>query len=360
MRALVSIAACLAIGGIASAQWSDDFNRPDGPIGGAWTVVSGSWAIISNQGTHTTAPAHEYLLHNVATAPYDQAVIELDVFAPGSGSQFSAVLIGLGGTDTIQVKIQDQVAGTPGFSNVGIYHMTSPSTWGAWTGTGTGFGTLSAPFLSGRMKVYFPDPNTLVLEVDTDFNGTPDQTYTKDNVLSIAPNLGTGLGIMCWGSTALFDNWTAQGGGAPPVVNYCTAGTSTNGCNATMSATNQPSLTQAAPCVLTITNVEGQKSGIVFYGLSPASGSWCTIGGTSLLCVKAPTQRTITATSGGTIGACDGSIALDWDAYQLANPSALGNPWLAGAKVYAQGWYRDPPACKTTNMSDAVELTYVP
>jgi hypothetical protein len=358
MNAGISIAACLALGGIASAQWSDDFNRPDGPIGGSWIVQNGTWAIVSNQGAHTSSPPNEILEHSVASLAYDQAVVELDVFSPGSTSQFSAVVIGLNGTHTIMVKIQDQVAGTPGFSNIGIYYRIGLGSWGAWPGTGTGFAALTAPFVAGRLKVYFSNPNTLVAEIDTDFNGTPDQTYTKDNVLSFAAGIGTGYGISGWGTTALFDNWEVNGS-TPPVVNYCTAGTSTSGCNATIAASNQPSLTQAAPCVLTISSVEGQKSGIVFYGLAPASGAWC-LGGTSFLCVKAPTQRTITAASGGTIGACDGSIGLDWDAYQLGNPSALGNPWLAGAKVYAQGWYRDPPACKTTNMSDAVELTYVP
>jgi hypothetical protein len=144
-------------------------------------------------------------------------------------------------------------------------------------------------------------------------------------------------------------------------VSYCTAGTSTAGCNATLTASAQPSVTQANPCVLTTSNVEGQKSGILFYGIdntgySPAQ--WGT--GSSFLCVKAPTQRTTTQSSGGTLGLCDGVIALDWNAYQLANPTSLGNPFVAGAKVYAQCWYRDPPASKTTSLSDAVEMTYAP
>jgi hypothetical protein len=150
-------------------------------------------------------------------------------------------------------------------------------------------------------------------------------------------------------------------GGAPP-TSYCTAGTSTNGCNPAISASAQPSVSQANACTLTVANVEGQKSGIVFYGIdntgfSPAGWG---VGGTSYLCVKPPTQRTYSQPSGGTIGLCDGTLTLDWNAWQLANPAALGNPWAAGQKVYAQGWYRDPPAVKTTNLSDAVEMTYVP
>jgi hypothetical protein len=78
------------------------------------------------------------------------------------------------------------------------------------------------------------------------------------------------------------------------------------------------------------------------------------------LCVKSPTQRTVVQSSGGTAGACDGQLVLDWNAFQTANPASLGNPWMAGDKVFVQGWYRDPPAVKTTNLTDAVELTYVP
>jgi hypothetical protein len=64
--------------------------------------------------------------------------------------------------------------------------------------------------------------------------------------------------------------------------------------------------------------------------------------------------------SGGTAGQCNGSLAQDWNAYQSANPGSLGHPFSSGQKFFAQAWYRDPPAPKTTNLSDAVELTMVP
>jgi hypothetical protein len=44
----------------------------------------------------------------------------------------------------------------------------------------------------------------------------------------------------------------------------------------------------------------------------------------------------------------------------MANPSALGQPWMAGDKAYLQAWYRDPAAVKTTNLSGGLELTYQP
>jgi hypothetical protein len=142
-------------------------------------------------------------------------------------------------------------------------------------------------------------------------------------------------------------------------VSYCTAGTTTNGCLASISASANPSVSFANACNISVANVEGQKNGILFYGLASNSVPWAS-GSNSFLCVKPPTQRTGTQTSGGTMNACDGSFALNWNAYQMANPTALGNPWAVGNKAYVQAWFRDPPAVKTTNLSDGLELTYQP
>ncbi len=141
---------------------------------------------------------------------------------------------------------------------------------------------------------------------------------------------------------------------------YCTAGASTNGCTPSINANVQPNTANNAGCVITTTGVEGQKQGLVFYGVNNTGFTptpW-GVGGTSFLCVKPPTTRLGAPTnSGGTFGQCDGSYVINWDAFQLANPSALGNPWALGDKVFVQSWYRDPAAVKTSNLSNAVELT---
>jgi len=147
---------------------------------------------------------------------------------------------------------------------------------------------------------------------------------------------------------------------APTPLVYCTAGTTTNNCTPAISASAQPSVTAANPCSIAIANVEGQKSGLIFYAIAGSQAlPWSTTS-TSFLCVKTPTQRSLAQNSGGTNGMCDGSLTLDWNAFQAANSGALGNPWSVGDKAYVQGWFRDPPAPKTTNLTDAVELTYVP
>ncbi len=216
-----------------------------------------------------------------------------------------------------------------------------------------------------------------------DANGVQTAYFDGTGVLSSAQGVhellngnvlvGANNGLWLYDRVAL--SWTAivpsidanyiterLGSTPPPPTNFCTSGTSTNGCVATISATAQPSVTQATSCVINVTDVEGQKSGLVFYGINNTGFTpfvWGA-GSSSFLCVKAPTQRMPSQSSGGTAGTCTGALTQDWDAFQSAFPSSLGSPFSAGDKVYAQAWYRDPPAVKTTNLSDALELTYVP
>ena len=71
-------------------------------------------------------------------------------------------------------------------------------------------------------------------------------------------------------------------------------------------------------------------------------------------------ERTPVQSSGGTIGTCGGVLSLDWNAYVAANPGALGTPFVGGETCYAQGWFRDPPSPKTTNLSNALQFAVHP
>jgi len=148
----------------------------------------------------------------------------------------------------------------------------------------------------------------------------------------------------------------------PPIVvtPYCTAGTTTNGCVPAISANGTASVAASSGFTLVVSNVEGQKQGLIFYGISGRAASAWGVGGTSFLCVKSPTQRMAAQDTGGTAGSCDGTLSRDWLAFLSATPTALGAPFSAGAIVQAQGWFRDPPAPKTTNLSNALEFTLVP
>lgn len=144
-----------------------------------------------------------------------------------------------------------------------------------------------------------------------------------------------------------------------PVVSYCTAGVSTNGCQPTIRGVGLPSASSGGGFDLVVEGVEGQRQGILFYGINGRSASpWGT--GTSMLCVKAPTQRTTAQGSGGTAGACDGAFVLDWNQFVASTPGVLGAPFGSGDTVWAQGWYRDPPAPKTTSLTGGLEFTLCP
>lgn len=144
---------------------------------------------------------------------------------------------------------------------------------------------------------------------------------------------------------------------------YCTplAPGSSSGCIPQLSAPANPNLAHSGTCLLTLSQVEGQRAGIFFYGINGSQQqSWCNAQGQSFLCVRPPTQRTLSSNSGGTPGTCSGSFTLDWNAFQLANPTALGNPFGIGSTVEVQGWFRDPTSCKTTFLTPAATLTYQP
>ena len=159
------------------------------------------------------------------------------------------------------------------------------------------------------------------------------------------------------------DGWTATSAfGLTPVtstVAYCTAGTTSNGCNATMTAIGTPSASATSGYTLLVSNVEGQKQGLLFYSVSGRqAAAWGT--GSSFLCVKAPTQRIPAQNTGGAAGSCNGELSVDWCAFMASAPTAIGNPRIAGQVYQAQGWFRDPPAPKTTHLSNALEFTLLP
>jgi hypothetical protein len=153
---------------------------------------------------------------------------------------------------------------------------------------------------------------------------------------------------------------TYMNGSSGPTA-YCTSGTTSNNCAASISANGNPNVAHSLACQVSIQNVEGQRAGIIFYGLAQTVSPWCSQGGgSSILCVKAPTKRTGVQLTGGTLNSCNGTLTLDWNAYQQSHPGALGAPWVAGEKAYLQGWFRDPQSCKTTSLSNGLELTYLP
>jgi hypothetical protein len=152
---------------------------------------------------------------------------------------------------------------------------------------------------------------------------------------------------------------------AGSVTAYCTSGTTTQGCVPVLSGSNAPSASGAgSPCVLTCSTMEENRNGLMFFGLADLNPAtpW-SAGSTSFLCVKSPTNRTTPGTSsvGSNVGdPCEGTMSINFTAWMAANPGHLGTPHAAGQSLYCQQWYRDPPAVKSTSLSNGLVLVFAP
>lgn len=166
-------------------------------------------------------------------------------------------------------------------------------------------------------------------------------------------------GVNVWPYSGSYDSQVSLAIDCATPLNYCTAGTTSNGCLAHIQGFGTPSASASSGYALNVTGVEGASLGLIFYGVSGRSATqWGT--SSSFVCVKSPTQRTSAQSAGGTAGACDGVFTLDWNQFVAGQPGALGVPFSAGQLVQAQAWFRDAPSSKTTALSDAVEFVFCP
>jgi hypothetical protein len=143
-------------------------------------------------------------------------------------------------------------------------------------------------------------------------------------------------------------------------VSYCTAGTSSGGCVASLSAIGAPSVSASSGFTLSVSGAEGQRQGLVFYGVSGPLSTSFPPGGTGFLCVKLPVQRMAVSNSGGAAFQCDGALQYDWLAYVTANPGALGAPFASGVSVHAQCWLRDGGSPGGSILSQGLEFATLP
>jgi len=156
------------------------------------------------------------------------------------------------------------------------------------------------------------------------------------------------------------DNFSLTTHDGQLVANYCTAGVSTNGCQPTLSASGTPSASATAGFTIVANSVEGGVNGTFFYGVSGRGAFPWSATSSSYVCVKSPLRRIGVAAAGGASGTCSGAISSDFLAFMAATPGALGQPLTAGQAFNVQLWYRDPPAPRSTNLSDALEFTLLP
>jgi ELWxxDGT repeat protein len=141
-------------------------------------------------------------------------------------------------------------------------------------------------------------------------------------------------------------------------VSYCTAGTTASGCKASAGGAGVPSVSSPSGFVVTVSDVEGDKDGILFFGVNGRkASSWGN--GSSYQCVVPPVKRLGLQTGVGTPGLCNGAFALDFNTWASANPTAAPS---AGVSVDLQCWFRDPfnTSNQSTSLSDALEFLMCP
>jgi hypothetical protein len=141
----------------------------------------------------------------------------------------------------------------------------------------------------------------------------------------------------------------------PRPATYCTSSTNSGGCISQVSTSGplHPSASEPAGFEIVGLAQLAQKQGILFYGLSGRNGAPFSGG---FLCVAPPLRRTGLLNSGGTTG-CTGRFTLDFNAWTA---SGADPALVAGVKVNAQFWSRDPAAPSTTNVTNGLEFFLAP
>jgi hypothetical protein len=140
----------------------------------------------------------------------------------------------------------------------------------------------------------------------------------------------------------------------------CGAGTSVNGCTPALTWTGTPSASAIAGFDVTATGMDGQRNGGFFYGI--AYGPIQIGTGSSFFCGPQPRQRIGPfGSTGGTIGACDGSRMRDVNDWLANHPTQLGGPFAFGSILYIQGWNRDGGnPSNGLNVTDGIAVTLCP
>jgi hypothetical protein len=145
----------------------------------------------------------------------------------------------------------------------------------------------------------------------------------------------------------------------PSVVSYCTAGTSSNGCVATMSASGTPSASASSGFVLSAHSLEGVKLGLFFYGTA----------GIAAVPMGLELERVVRQATDAAHGRA--SLERRVDAVQrdvvarlerlcATHPGRTRSAVRRGDEVWSQCWCRDPNSAKTTALSDALYFALEP
>jgi hypothetical protein len=183
-------------------------------------------------------------------------------------------------------------------------------------------------------------------------------------------NLGASIGMSgCWVATgAPLDDDKGENSGSAylSLANYnaqfyCIPGISAQGCAATLSVAGTPSASATTGFTVFADGVNGDISGLFFYGTAGKQQiPWGN--GNSFQCVVPPVIRMGTFLSTSAPDPCTARFVQDFNATWCPTcPLPLKNPG-AGAEIYFQLWYRDPnnTSNQSTSFSNAGQAAVCP
>jgi hypothetical protein len=172
-------------------------------MGPDWTEATGDQVIVNNHGQGNLAVGWSYMLHNSAALGAASARMEIDLLPPsGSSGPHVALIAGaaVGSTQWYYTKIQDNNS-DGSYDRMFFYSNGNGVGWGSNT-----FLDLTTPITTGRVYMYFTNAgDTLNVDIDTDFDGFVDQSYTNNGALAVTV-AGNGFGIGTW-AMGSYDFW---------------------------------------------------------------------------------------------------------------------------------------------------------
>jgi hypothetical protein len=196
---LVFSAILFATTGQAAMVVLDNFNRPDGPLLGNWTVQSGAFNIVNNgvQGGGTALATYNGITSNI---------LEADVQATNANLQYVALVLGYAGlNNNLFIKVQSQ-NGAPAFDHGACY---SGNNGAGGPSFGLGFFSLTQPFTTAHMRAeYNPGGNSVTITFSNIDGGSGTQQYVCNGAPATG---GTGIGIGAYDlAQGRLDNFAAD------------------------------------------------------------------------------------------------------------------------------------------------------
>lgn len=187
----------------------DDFNRANGPLGGAWTdKVAGIMIASDLAQTSLGATAYSLSIHTHVSANEAKARI----FSGGSGvSQYTGFVFNYAdGQDHIFIKIQDN--DSDGLFDTGACYKSN----GAGAGFGLGFFYLSGTFSSATLQVTVSANRSVGIALTDLAGGGANQNYLCAGAPAVN---GSQFGIVSYGGGQL-DNVTVQAVDPKPLTTF--------------------------------------------------------------------------------------------------------------------------------------------